>query len=374
MAGKRLIQRVFGLGDGSAKRRNRLQDSGNEPVNPFLRVSDGRAPATSDIEVTKPDGRVGAAIGRWGLRAFVWLVVIAGLWSLFVRPFLNSNDEAAPPAAVVDTAAAQATASRFTADYLTWSPASTNTARAAALQAQLVGGADAKQLGWSGTSYLAVDVTAPGQVLQLPNQSALVIVDARVQVATPNKGVKPIQPPNPATETAVASTAGVPAAETSPVPEGYTITRSMWVRLAVPVVSTGGRTAVAPVGPVFIGDEIPSVTTRSADLTADPSATSATTEWASGFMKAYAASDTEYQSSPGVTLDGLSSAFTATQVGAWSLGAADPNGVRVGTAAVTWKVAGADLSIAQSYSMSVTQNADRWYVSTIGPVDPTAAT
>lgn len=373
MAGNRLIQRVFGLGDSGAGRRNRLPGNADEPVNPFLRTSDGRTAAAPDIEVSKPDGRVGAAIGRWGLRAFVWLVVIAGLWSLFVRPFLNSRGEVAAPSVVIDAAAAQATASRFTADYLTWSPASANTARAAALQAQLAGGADAKQLSWSGTSYLAVDIAAPGQVLQRPNQSALVIVDARVQVATPKKGVKPIQPPNAATAPAVSS-AGVPAAEVSGVPAGYAVTRSMWVRLAVPVVAAGGRVAVAPVGPVFIGEQIPAAATRPADITADPSATSATTDWAAGFMKAYAASDTQYQSSPGVTLGGLSAAFTATQVGGWSLGGPGPDGVRVGTAAVTWKVAGADLSIAQSYSMSVTQNADRWYVSTIGPVDPTGAT
>lgn len=372
MAGKHLFERVLGLGDGGAGRRNRLQSNDDQPVNPFLRAGTGTARATPDIEVAKPDGRVGAAIGRWGLRAFVWLVVVAGAWSLFVRPFLSGSEEAAPTVAVVDTAAAQATASRFAADYLTWSPASTNTSRAAALQAQLAGGAEVKQLGWSGTSYLAADMAVPGQVLQLPNQSALVIVDARVQVATPKKGVKPIQPPNPATAAATAAL-GVPAAETAAVPEGYAITRSMWVRLAIPVVSTGGRVAVAPVGPVFIGDEVPSVVTRPPDVSTDPAATSSTAEWATGFMKAYAASDTEYQSSPGVTLGGLSSAFTASQVGAWSLGATGPDGVRVGTAAVTWKVAGADLSIAQSYSMSVTQNADRWYVSTIGPVSPTGA-
>jgi len=146
------------------------------------------------VEVSKPEGRFGAAVGRWGLRLFVWLIVIAGVWAVFVRPFLNSDPRAAPPP-VVNEDAARSMAARFALDYVSYSPASANVARSAALAAEMAQGADVTAMAWSGTGYVSADAAVPGEVVQYPNLEAVVVVDVRATIAAPKKGTAAAEPP-----------------------------------------------------------------------------------------------------------------------------------------------------------------------------------
>jgi len=321
--------------------------------------------------VSRPEGRFGAAVGRWGLRLFVWLIVIAGVWGVFVRPFLNTAPQAAPPPPGIDQDAARSMAARFALDYVSYSPASANVARSAALAAETAPGADVTAMSWSGTGYVSADAAVPGQVVAYPNLQAVVVVDVRASIAAPKKGTPAAEPPSAPTATPPAP-AGIPAAAAHSAPAGYQPVRTVWLRLAVPMVQVQAGVRVAPAGPVLTEDPIPA--TRLAEAAADPQPTTSTRDWVAGFMKAYAASAAQYQSSPGMDLAGLSSAVTVADMGSWSLGVADPAGTRLGTATVTWKLAGADLNISQTYALAVTQDADRWYVSTLGPKGLAAAT
>jgi len=321
--------------------------------------------------VSKPEGRLGAAVGRWGLRLLVWLIVIAGVWAVFVRPFLNSDPRVAAPPPVVNEDAARSMAARFALDYVNYSPASLNTDRTTALAAETAPGADVTAMSWSGTGYLAADAAVPGQVVAYPNLQAVVVVDVRASIAAPKKGTPAAEPPSAPTATPPAP-AGIPAAAAHSAPAGYQPVRTVWLRLAVPMVQVQAGVRVAPAGPVLTEDPIPA--TRLAEAAADPGPTSSTRDWVAGFMKAYASSAAQYQSSPGTELAGLSSAVTVAKMGTWSLGVPDAAGTRLGTATLTWKLAGADLNISQTYALAVTQDADRWYVSTLGPEGLTATT
>jgi len=321
--------------------------------------------------VSKPEGRFGAAVGRWGLRLFVWLIVIAGVWAVFVRPFLNSDPRAAPPP-VVNEDAARSMAARFALDYVSYSPASANVARSAALAAEMAQGADVTAMAWSGTGYVSADAAVPGEVVQYPNLEAVVVVDVRATIAAPKKGTAAAEPPAAPAAGVPATTVGVPAAARQNAPAGYQTVRTLWLRLAVPIVQGGAAVRVAPTGPVLTEDPVPAA--KLAEVAADPQPTLSTQDWVAGFMKAYASSAAQYQSSPGMDLAGLSSAVTVAKMGTWSLGVPDAAGTRLGTATLTWKLAGADLNISQTYALAVTQDADRWYVSTLGPKGLTATT
>lgn len=373
---KRVMLSVLGLGSADApgsepvggKRSFRRKSApAAEPTNPWVRSAQPSTTASSDLEVSKPEGRLGAAIGRWGLRLLVWLIVVAGVWGVFVRPFLNTDPAAAPAPVVVNQDAAQSLAARFALDYVSYSPASLNADRARALAVESAPGADVKAMSWGGTGYIGADAAVPGEVVQYPNLEAVVMVDVRANIAGPRKGSAAAKAPDvgPAS-TKPATSAGVPAAAAGVLPAGYQTVRTVWLRLAVPVVQVvSGGVRIAPAGPVFTQDPVPAE--RLAETTADPQPTLSTQDWVAGFMKAYAASAAQYQSSPGIDLAGLSSAMTVAEMGSWSLGLPDPTGMRPGSAAVTWKLAGADLTISQTYALAVTQDADRWYVSTLGP-------
>jgi hypothetical protein len=374
-AAKRVMLAVLGLGSadapgdgpkGGKRSLRRKKTSRPQPENPFLRSATQSAPVPTDMEVSKPEGRLGAAIGRWGLRLLVWLIIVAGVWGVFVRPFLNTDPEATAPPLVVNEDAAKSLAARFALDYVSYSPASLNADRSLALAAETAPGADVKAMSWSGGGYIVADAAVPGEVVQYPNLEAVVVVDVRASIAAPKKGSAAAKAPDvgPASSKPVTS-AGVPAAAAGVLPAGYQIVRTVWLRLAVPVVQVSSGVRVAPAGPVFTQDPVPAA--RLAETTADPQPTSSTQDWVAGFMKAYAASAAQYQSSPGIDLAGLSSAMTLAEMGSWSLGLPGPTGMRAGSAAVTWKLAGADLTISQTYALAVTQDADRWYVSTLGP-------
>lgn len=375
-AAKRAVRRVLGLGPadgarttgGSLRREQRRADGAKHVPNPFLRSAETSAARPADFEMTAPQSHAGALVGRWLLRGFLALMIVIGIWAAFVRPFISRADTAPAPAAALNTDAAGAAATRYALDYLSWSPGTANTARSVALSAATAGGTEAKGLSFTGSGYLGANAAVPAEVQALSNTSGVVTVDVRVAIAAPGKGVKALLAPPAGTSASTA--AGTPAADAAPLPQGYQLRATLWLRLAVPVVQTDAGVKVAPTGPVFVGESAARPSSAAADLAADPAATSQTRDWINSFMTAYARSDTDYQSADGVTLTGLGSAVTVAEVASWALAAPDAAGTRVGTTAISWKLAAADLSITQTYTLGVTQDADRWYVTTIGPINP----
>ena len=356
------------------------------PANPYVR-SHGPATAASgspppavtargsDIEVGKPAGSFGAGAGKWGLRLLVWLVVVAGVWSVFVRPFIGGSTSSSAGAgtapAGVDVSAAQGAAVRFATDYLTWSPTST-ASRARALTADTQSGTDATTLAFSGSTVMTALTAVPGHVQVYGLGSAAVTVDVRVSFAKAgSKGAAAaVAAEATALGTATASAAvpalpGQPAVPAPTMPEGYEPQGVAWLRLAVPVVAQGGQLVVGSAGPVLLDD--PLSTGLVGGEGTDGAQTDATQSWAGQFMKAYAASAAAYQAAPGVTLAGLGQTVGLAKVNSWTLSNPDDKGVRAGTVGVLWTLGGTDLAVPQVYSLAVTQDAGRWYVRSLGP-------
>lgn len=374
---KRVLRQLVGLPNEEAPkslRRPRRGKSGAaepEPENPWFRTQETPAATASTAGSMASEQEFWPRLRRILLTGLVGFLLVVGAWSVFVRPIVNRNadQDVAPVAAAVDSDSAQAAAARFALDYVSYSPGNDPAVRAAALAGQTFA-ADAAAMAWTGSGFISATAAVPGTVLQYPGMRAVVMVDVRAAIAAPKKGAAGAKPPEAAAATttgAPASSAGAVAAPAGGVPEGYAAVRTVWLRLAVPVSQASGQVSVAAGGPVFTGDGAgPDTTTVSADAVA----TGDSSDWITEFMTAYAASGADYQSAPGTRLAGLGGATTAVDVPAWSLSIADPAGARTGTATVTWKVPGVELSINQSYAVTVTQQADRWYASALGPKLP----
>ena len=368
---KRVVLTILGLSDrdGGRPARRTKPPKNDAPVNLWVRPSLVEGNRPPDLEVVQPDRGFGAAVGRWGLRVLLWLVIVAGAYTLFVRPFVNRQSEAAPPT-LIDTAAAQGAATRMALDYLTSSPGGAAD-RAAALGHDVVAGADLRGMAWNGSGYVSADTAIPGAVMQRTSTTAVVLVDVRVRVAAPKAGPAPTggstpAGPSAAGPSAASTTVGVPG-NAPGLPAGYQLVRVSWVRLAVPVVQiSGGEVRAAVAGPVFVGEPPAAPATGVGD--GDAAATASTTSWVADFLKAYALGDVAYQVESGTHLAGLGAAVTPGQVQTWSLSAPNAAGQRIGQAQVVWKVAGVDLAITQTYVLTVTQDSSRWYVGSVGPV------
>lgn len=381
---KQVMLRVLGLASrpdantGSKGRNRSLRRKSSGPVqpeNPFLRAPAAPATVAPDMEVSKPAGRLGPAIGRWGLRLFVWLIVVAGAWSVFVRPFIGggstSSAGGAGPAALVDQDAARAAATRFATDYLTWSPAATSE-RAAALAADTQSGADPAAVAFTGSTLMTALAAVPGHVQVYGPGSAVVTVDVRVSFAAARSKAVAASAAAQATALPTGTSSpgaprlpGQPAVQAPTMPRGYQPKGVAWLRLAIPVVDQGGRLLVGAAGPVLLDD--PVTTGQVGGDGTDGPQTDATQSWAGQFMQAYATSSTAYQAAPGVTLTGLGSTVRLSKIDSWGLSPPDDHGVRAGTVNVVWSLAGTDLAVPQRYSLAVTQDAGRWYVTSLGP-------
>lgn len=375
---KRVVRRVLGLSvDGAtrpARPKGRKGPEAPEPAaNPWVRAGAGAVAdhgSVSDFELGAVEGRGSAAVGRWLVRGLLVLLIVIGAWTAFIRPIVSRGGDTAPTQVSLDQAAAEGVAERYALDYLSWSPGSDNRGRAAALAAVTAGGAETSAPAWSGSGYLdASDAVIVG-VRSLANRSGIVTIDVRVSIAVPGKGTAPLSPPAPSAAGAATASAGMPAAQATGIPTGYRLQSTLWLRIAVPVVQTGPDVRIAPSGPVFVGERLPAPVAAAEDSATDQASTADTTEWVKTFMTAYAVSDAEYQTADGSSLTGLAGAVKVSAVGSWTVRVPDAAGVRVGSAAVTWQLAGADLSISQSYTIGVTQSAQRWYATTVGPVNP----
>lgn len=371
---KRALRKLLGLPVGESHSAERQQTSADPSSdNPWFRAQTQVGRSVSRTAPAAAERELWPTVRRLLLTGLVGLLLVVGAWSVFVRPFLNRPADSGPAAdAGVSVPAAQAAAARFALDYLSYSPANDRALRAAALAGE-TSGSDAAAMAWSGSGYITASDAIPGDVAQYPGGRAVVMVDARVTVAAPGKGVASAKPPAPAstsgttTAPAPSSGAGELAAPAGAVPQGYSVVRSVWLRMAVPVSRVQGRVLVSSTGPVFTGDPAGPDSAAHADGTTDAAATTDSGKWIGEFMTAYAASGADYQSAPGTHLAGLGGAAVAADVPAWSLSVPDAAGVRLGSASVTWRVAGVDLSITQTYTVSVTQQAERWYASALGP-------
>lgn len=374
---KRVLRKLVGLPGEVSPPTERQQTSGDltsDNDNPWFRTqAPGRKPA---VPAATGEREFWPGMRRILLTVLIGFLLLVGVWTTFVKPFVNRN--AAPDAVAttdVDVATAQAAAARFALDYLSYSPANDPAVRGAALAGE-TSGSDAAAMAWSGSGYIAATDALPGTVVQYPGGRAVVMVDVRVTVAAPKKGVPAAKPPaaapasGSAAAQAPASGAGELAAPAGAMPTGYTTVRAVWLRLAVPVSGSDGKVLVSPTGPIFTGDGAGPDTASLVEGTSDAVATADSTKWISEFMTAYAASAADYQSAPGTRLAGLGGATAASDVPAWSLSASDDAGGRLGSATVTWRIAGAELAITQNYTIAVTQQAERWYASALGPKLP----
>ncbi len=339
-----LSDRVSGL-----RRRPRPASSTREPSPPngfeFGRSPSGRAARTTRI----------------GFRVVLGLTLALLVVNVGQNIVAAHRTTAASAAAGVDADAARAVAGMFAGDYLLHDPLGPPTAGQEALRRDVAAGGDPTRMAFTGTAYLGADLVIPGAVIPVDATHAVVAVQARVTIGMPGSA-------DAGTPVPAATTAAVPgrAANTSALPAGYKIVASEWLPLVVPVIQTDTGVLVDVAGPVFSADPVHAV---SATTEADPTATEATRSWVRTLFTSYALSSTAgaYLSAPGVDLAGLSGAVTVTDIQTWSLSSAGADGLRTGTGRVGWTFAPtADLTTAQSYTVTVQASDNRWYATALG--------
>jgi hypothetical protein len=372
------------LGEESAAAlKEQTPPTGTEPADRTGTAAvDGAAgserPAARDLEVSRAPRELGATVRRALIGLVLVLIAFAGVKQVIWNPIFGRTTAAVTSGpAVMDQVAADGAATRYALDYLSYSPADASAA-ATAVTADQVGG-DITPARWAGTGYVRAEAALPGSWHVIDPAHAVVTVTVRVHLAMPPTTAKPI----PA---AVAgSPAPVPAGSASDpgaIPPGWTDLGSRWVTVAVPVQSSGGVVKVSSGGGVFTG-EAPGLVTPDPAGSADPGTTAATQGVATSFLTAYAQSDVAYLAEPGVNLAGLSGTVTLASVTNWTVtippapisgttAVAAASGV--GTAVVTWQLAGTDLQIAQSYAIALTNSQSRWYIAALSPVVTTTST
>lgn len=338
-------------------RRNK--NRGNEPppeTNPFTRST------AADFEIAKPPRRVGPTITRWGIRALVVLLLVAGANQLFVKPFRAAGTAAPGPATTADAdlSGAQLAAARFAADYLTYDPTSPKRG-APALTSDTVSTADVAGMAWAGIGWIAADTVIPGAVTPIDATRSVVAVRARVILAVPDDSASPVEP-EPSPPAPLPGLAGNPAT----IPTGYHVAGSLWLPLQVPVTTSGGQAMAGPDGPVFSAD----TPRKRIDGEDDSQTGTATRTYVSTLFTAYAQSSTTntYLTDPGVNLQGLNGAVSLVEVKSWSIRQAGPDGTRTGTARVTWTFKPAvDLTVTQTYDVTTKPADNRWFALAVGP-------
>lgn len=298
------------------------------------------------IDAVKPPSVRAARLTKIGFRIVLGLILIALVINIGQNIVSARKAAAGAPAdAGVNADDARTRAAIFAADYLSHDPAAPTGAT------------------FAGTAYLVTDLVLPGAVTQLDETHAVVAVQARVTIAIPS---------NPEAIPAPSTTAAAPppgrVANKPLMPAGYKITATQWLSLSVPVVQqqSGGTVQIGSTGPVFSADPPPQPAPAAVS---DPTATEDTRDWVNTLFTAYGQSSTAsaYLSAPGVSLQGLSGAVTPTEIQTWSLSAADTNQHRTGTARVGWTFAPtADLTVAQTYRITVETDDNRWYVTALG--------
>jgi hypothetical protein len=312
------------------------------------RVSAQTARSSEEPWVTH-DERSGALFAKRFGRGLLWAVV--GLAAVTgVRAWIVPNTSQAPaPTSTrgVDSAyptdQAQAVAARWARAYLSWDEANAKM-RGQLLAADMPSDADT-EIGWDGHGHQEVVAVQPGAVTTGAKKQARARVDVLVRTeedavkdTKKGKGRKP--------------------------PEPTTVDR--WIGLDVPVVATAGRVVVTGqpgiVGIPASGPHLPELPTGSIDQELSGQTQSAI----ESFFRSYAAGDTRSGTAPGANIPPLPDGFELGGLTAWQVDqgrGAD----RIGTARVSWRIAGA--VIEQTYRVEITQvssaDAQRWQVSDV---------
>ncbi len=296
------------------------------------------------------------------------VLLAAGVNQLFIKPLHHT---AAPPAAAlaIDPAVAGQIAARYAADYLSYSPARAG-ANLPALTADSVSTASTSTQLFSGAGYVRTDLVQPGQILTVDAAHVLVTETVRIHLAIP--------PANTAAPQVVASApAELPlgsAGDPGPVPTGWTDLDERWITLTVPVESTPAGLRVSGSGAVFTG-EPPMVIAPIVGADPDSATTAATQSVASAFFTGYGVSDVSYLIPSGASVTGLGGAATFVSLANWTVQTAAGTGssapatpaAGIGTAAVTWQLAGTGVQITQPYAVSLSFTSGRWYTAALGP-------
>lgn len=301
---------------------------------------------------------------RIGYAAAIVLVVGTGLWHLFGLPIaraISGPPAAPPPVETIDTAAAASLAAAFTGDY--WSYSSHDPAARAAALLRWTGDTSTID-SIDGAGQLRTDLVTTGTVITEGTDVAVVQTRARVTPAWLS-GAEP-----PAPERA-AKVTRPEAADPGPADgDPWTANTPLWLSLDVVVHRTGGQLAVT--GATLTGDA-PSLITRpttetDAQLTGQTNAIGLPED----ILGAYAAGDggqLSYLTTTDVQLDGLSGAVALADVAGWSMATdrADNGGPRYVSADVTWSLTGTQITIPQSYALTLTDADGRWLLGSIGP-------
>lgn len=367
-AALRVTRKILGLDRGPARPADPAEAPvvQNHPAAVDVPASPVRRPQEADdFEVAAAPRGFAAVFWRWTARVLVVVLLVAGVNQLFIKPLHHA---AAGPAAVaaIDPAVAGQIAARYAADYLSYSPGRAE-ANLPALTADSVATASTSTQLFSGAGYVAADLVQPGQIVTVDAIHVLVAETVRIHLAVPPAGTAAPQPAG-STPAAPPGSAGDPGA----VPPGWTDLGERWLSITVPVESTPAGLRVSASGGVFTG-EPPTVITPIAGANPDAATTAATAAVGTAFFTGYAASDVSYLIPPGAPVTGLGGAATFVSLADWTVhtapagtGPAATPTAGIGTAAVTWQLAGTDVQITQTYALSLTFTSGRWYTAALG--------
>ena len=338
------------------------------PASPTRRPQDA-----DDFEVAAGPRGFAAVFWRWTARVLVVVLLVAGVNQLFIKP-LHHTAAGPATAADIDPAVARQIAARYAADYLSYSPGRTG-ANLPALTADSVATASTSTQLFSGAGYVTADLVQPGQIVTVDATHVLVAEAVRIHLAIPPAGTAA---PQPAASTPAASPPDT-ANNPGPVPDRWTDLGERWLSMTVPVESTPAGLRVSASGGVFTG-EPPTVITPIAGSNSDAATAATTAAVAPAFFTGYAASDVSYLIPPGAPVTGLGGAVTFVSLADWTVQTAADTGTGtaatptagIGTAAVTWQLAGSTLQITQAYALSLTFTSGRWYTAALGPATTAA--
>lgn len=328
-----------------------------------------RTSAADDFQVAAAPRGFAAVFWRWTARVLVVVLLAAGVNQLFIKP-LRHPAATAIAVAVIDPAVASQVAARYAADYLSYSPSRAG-ANLPALTADSVSTASTSTQLLSGAGYVRTDLVQPGQILTVDAAHVLVTETVRIHLAIPPVGTA-------APQVVASAPAGLPpgsAGDPGPVPAGWTDLGERWITLTVPVQATPTGLRVSASGAVFSG-EPPMVIAPIAGANPDSGTTAATQSVASAFFTGYGVSDVSYLIPTGAPVTGLSGAATFVSLAGWTVqtaaagaGSSSPAApaAGIGTASVTWQLAGTGIQITQQYAASLSLTSGRWYTAALGP-------
>jgi len=329
-----------------------------------------RTSEADDFQVAAAPRGFAAVFWRWTARVLVVVLLAAGVNQLFIKP-LHHPAATIAAALAIDPAVAGQVAARYAADYLSYSPARAG-ANLPALTADSVSTASTSTQLFSGAGYVRTDLVQPGQILTVDAAHVLVAETVRIHLAIPPADTA-------APQVVASSSAALPlgsAGDPGPVPAGWTDLGERWITLTVPVESTPAGLRVSSEGAVFSG-EPPMVIAPIVGADPDSATTAATQSVASAFFTGYGVSDVSYLIPPGAPVTGLSGAATFVSLANWTVQTAAAAGTGssapaapaagIGTASVTWQLAGTSVQITQPYAVSLSFTSGRWYTAALGP-------